>query len=221
MCKDKKSVTLMNLDLYVITDEEAGCGLSHGEIARRAIAGGADVIQLRDKTCGSGELLRTARVIREITAKTGTLFIVNDSLDVALISCADGVHLGQDDLGAGVARQLTPSGFIIGVSVGSLEEAVRAERAGADYLALSPVFPTASKHDAGPGHGLELLQEIRQNVIIPVIAIGGITKENVHDVITAGADGIAVISAVVGSQDIIAAAKELKEMVLKSRMKMK
>ena len=144
----------MHLSLYVITDESAGAGLSHAEIAKRAIRGGADVIQVRDKTCGPRELLRIGRVIREITGKTGTLFMVNDRLDVAIACGADGVHLGQDDLCADVARQLTPPGFIIGVSVGTLEEAVRAERDGADYVALSPVFPTASKNDAGPGHGL-------------------------------------------------------------------
>jgi thiamine-phosphate pyrophosphorylase len=211
----------MKLDLYVITDEEVGGGLSHAEIAQRAIAGGADVIQLRDKVCGSRELLRIGCVIRKITGKTGTLFIVNDRLDVALACGADGIHLGQDDLGADVARQLTPPGFIIGISVGTLGEAVRAEQGGADYLALSPVFPTASKNDAGPGHGLEVLREIRKYVAIPVIAIGGITTGNVDDVITAGADGVAVISAVVGSPDITAAAREIKEMVRKSKAKMK
>ncbi len=211
----------MNLELYVITDEEVGGGLSHAEIAQQAIAGGADVIQLRDKTCGSRELLRIGCIIREITGKTGTLFIVNDRLDVALACGADGVHLGQDDISAGVARQLTPPGFIIGVSVGTLEEAIQADREGADYLALSPVFPTASKNDAGPGHGLEVLWEIRRNVSIPVIAVGGITTGNVHDVIVAGAEGIAVISAVVGSPDIMAAARELKKMVRMSKTKMR
>lgn len=211
----------MKLDLYVITDEKAGGGLSHAEIARRAIAGGADVIQLRDKTCGTLELLRTGTVIREITGKTGTLFIVNDRLDVALACGADGVHLGQEDLGADIARQLAPFGFIIGVSVGTLKEAVQAEKEGADYLALSPVFHTASKYDAGPGRGLNVLQDIKRNVAIPVIAIGGITAGNVNDAITAGADGIAVISAVVGSQDITTAAKELKEKVRKSKANMR
>ena len=105
--------------------------------------------------------------------------------------------------------------------MGTLEEAVRAERDGADYLAVSPVFPTASKNDAGPGYGLEVLEEIRQNVSIPVIAIGGVNRNNVNDVIAAGADGIAVISAVVGSPDIMKAAGELREMVRISKAKMR
>ncbi len=211
----------MNLDLYVITDEEIAGGLSHAEIARRALAGGADVIQLRDKECGSGDLLRIGRIIREITRKKGAIFIVNDRLDIALACNADGVHLGQDDIEAGVARQIAPHGFIIGVSVGTVEEAVHAEQEGADYLAISPVFPTASKYNAGPGHGLEVLQDIKRNVSIPLIAIGGINTGNVHDVIAAGADGIAVISAVVGSPDITAAARQLRELVRKSKMKMR
>jgi len=208
----------MKFDLYVITDEEIAGGLSHAEIARQAIAGGADVIQLRDKTCEPGELLRIGRTIRKITRKTGTLFIVNDRFDVALACGADGVHLGQDDMGGGVARQIAPPRFIIGISVGTLEEAIQAELEGADYIAVSPVFPTASKSDAGPGHGLDLLKEIRQNITIPVVAIGGITSGNVNDVIEAGADGVAVISAVVGDPDIKAAARDLKAKIRKSKV---
>ena len=134
--------------------------------------------------------------------KTGTLFIVNDRLDVALACGADGVHLGQDDIRVGVARQIAPPGFIIGVSVGTVDEAIRAEQEGADYIAVSPVFSTASKNDAGPGRGLIVLREIRRSVSVPVIAIGGITMDNVREVITAGADGVAVISVVVGSKNI-------------------
>jgi thiamine-phosphate pyrophosphorylase len=211
----------MMIDLYVITDESVAGGLSHAEIALRAIEGGADVIQLRDKACGPRDLCRIGRVIREITRKTGTLFIVNDRLDVALSCSADGIHLGQDDMRAGTARQIAPPGFIIGVSVGTLEEAIRAVQEGADYLALSPVFSTTSKNDAGPGRGLEALREIRRNTSIPVIAIGGVNPGNVDDVIAAGADGIAVISAVVGSPDITAAARDLKEIIQKSKVNMR
>ena len=203
----------MNLELYVITDETIAGGRSHAEIAQQAALGGTNVIQLRDKTCSPLELLRAARDLRTITRKSGTLFIVNDRLDVAMLSGADGVHFGQDDMRVSTARQIAPPGFIIGVSVGTVEEAVRAGREGADYLALSPTFSTASKDDAGPGHGLERLREIRRAVSIPVVAIGGINRQNVRDVIAAGADGIAVISAVVACPDIMAAARELKDLV--------
>ena len=110
-------------------------------------------------------------------------------------------------------------GFIIGVSVGTVEEAVEAEREGADYIALSPTFSTASKDNAGPGYGLDRLREIRSKVALPVIAIGGINRQNVQDVIAAGADGIAVISAVVARPDITAAARELRDLVQKSKRK--
>jgi thiamine-phosphate pyrophosphorylase len=207
----------MMCELYVITDETISGGLSHAEIAQQAIAGGADVIQLRDKTCGCLELCRVGRALRTITKKTGTLFIVNDRLDVALACGADGVHLGQDDICTGSARQIAPPGFIIGVSVGSVDEAVRAEQEGADYIAVSPVFSTASKTDAGSGLGTGLLREIRHHVSVPVIAIGGINRDNVSDIIRAGADGVAVISAVVGSPDITKAARELKNLVSESK----
>jgi thiamine-phosphate pyrophosphorylase len=207
----------MKYDLYVITDEAIAGGLSHEEIARRAIAGGADVIQLRDKVCGCRELCRIGRALRTITMKTGTLFIVNDRLDVALACGADGVHLGQNDIRVGVARQIAPPGFIIGVSVGTVDEAVRAEEESADYLAISPVFSTASKNDAGPGRGLAVVREIRRSVSVPVIAIGGINLGNVREVIAAGADGVAVISAVVGSRNIIATARELSKRISETK----
>ena len=203
----------MKLDLYVITDEGLAGGLSHSEIARRAVLGGADVIQLRDKTLPSREMVRVGREIREITRKAGTLFIVNDCLDIALACGADGVHLGQGDIACETARQLSPAGFIIGVSVGSVDEALAAEQQGAGYIAVSPLFSTNSKTNAGPGHGLAVLKDIRSAVSIPVIAIGGIGPANAADVIGAGADGIAVISAVVSKADITAAARGLSVII--------
>ena len=203
----------MNIELYIITDENIGRKKTHAEIAELAIAGGADAIQLRDKSCSSRELIRVGRVIREITRRSSTIFIVNDRLDVAVACGADGVHLGQGDMRTDVARQIAPHGFIIGVSVSNVDEAVRAEQEGADYVALSPTFSTGSKLDAGPGIGLDRLREIRRNVSVPVIAIGGINRENICEVIAAGAAGVAVISAVVGAADITAAACDLKNLI--------
>jgi thiamine-phosphate pyrophosphorylase len=204
----------MVFDLYVIPDESLAGGKSHGEIVRLAVLGGADVIQLRDKTKSPLELTRIAREILIITRSSGALFLVNDRLDVALAAGADGVHLGQGDLSPQVARQLSPPGFIIGVSIGSVEEALRAQADSADYVALSPVFATGSKADAGPGHGLRILRQIRNAVKIPVIAIGGINFHNARDVIRAGADGVAVISAVVSAPDITHASRNLRSMVV-------
>ena len=203
----------MALDLYVVTDETLGRGCSHAEIARLACAGGADAIQLRDKCCSMRDLCRAGRKIRVITRASGTLFIVNDRLDVALSCGADGVHLGQGDLRVDVARQIAPRPFIIGISAGTVAEAVAAEQAGADYVVLSPVFSTTSKDNAGPGQGLVVLREMKGAVSVPVLAIGGISRNNVSSVIGAGADGVAVISAVVGQPDITAAARDLKDRI--------
>ena len=210
----------MRFDLYVITDETIAGGRSHADIARLAVDGGADVIQLRDKTRGSAELNRIGREIRKITRHAGSGFIVNDRLDIALACGADGVHLGQGDLSPGIARQLAPPGFVIGVSVGCLKEARQAEQEGADYVALSPTFSTGSKSDAGPGHGCRVLAEICKNVSMPVIAIGGIGPDTIPEVIRAGAQGVAVISAVVAQPDITAATRNLAAIVAREKRKM-
>ncbi len=203
----------MNYDLYVITDTTLSGGRSHEEIARLAIEGGADVIQLRDKTCSTRRLVREGKRVREVTLRTGTPFIINDRLDVAIACGADGVHLGYDDLPVSSARAIVPQGFIIGVSVGSADEAIQAVKEGADYLAASPVFPTAQKAEAVIHCGLEGIRHIRAAVSVPLVAIGGIGRGNICDVIGAGADGVAVISAVVGQPDIRSAARALKERI--------
>jgi thiamine-phosphate pyrophosphorylase len=204
----------MPYDLYVVTDEKIRKGVTHQLIAEQAVFGGADVIQLRDKDMTARELFITACEIREITSNSGTIFIVNDRIDIAIASGADGVHLGQDDLPLYFARKMAPVNFIIGISVRSIAEAISAAADGADYVAVSPVFGTGTKQDAGPGHGTALISSIRKNISIPVIGIGGIQKENLREVILSGADGVAVISAVVNAEDISNAARELKSMVV-------
>ena len=205
----------MSLDysLYVVTDELLSHGRTHREIAEQAIRGGATVIQLRDKTKTARELLQIAQEITEITRRAGALSIVNDRLDIALGAGADGVHLGQDDIPLTIARRLAPSPFLIGISVSSLTQAQQAEKDGADYIAISPVFETNSKSDAGPGHGLKLLSEVGYLVEIPVIGIGGINHANLHHLFDAGASGVAVISAVVSAPDICAATRAMKEQI--------
>ena len=195
-------------DLYVVTNEPLSRGLKHAEIARRAVVGGADVIQLRDKEKSSRELYAIACEMRGICAGRA-LFFVNDRLDVALAAGADGVHLGQDDLPIEAARRIAPEGFLIGISVGNADEARVAEAAGADYVAVSPVFSTSSKADAGTGYGISAIQEIRTAVHCPVIGIGGINADNAAELIWAGLDGVAVISAVVSATAVTAAAQNL------------
>ena len=203
----------MAYDLYVITDEQIGRGRSHTALAEMALRGGADIIQLRDKRMDSTSLYRTATEIVALTRDAGACFIMNDRLDLALAAGADGVHLGQQDMPIAEARRIVPRNFIIGSSVGSVEEAIEAEISGANYLALSPIFATTSKDDAGCGHGLSTLGAIRAATRLPLVAIGGITRENIGSVIGAGADGAAVISAVVGEDDVAAAAAELKRKI--------
>lgn len=203
----------MDYELYVVTDESLSHGLSHAEIARQAVSGGADVIQLREKQCSGKELFKIATEIRRVTGDSGALFIVNDRLDIALACRADGVHLGQDDLPLATARTIAPPPFIIGISVGTVEEAITAQDLGADYVAVSPVFSTGSKLDAGPGVGIQIVHEISRAVTIPVIGIGGIHIGNAEEVFRAGAQGVAVISAVVSSDDIPTAAQEFKQAI--------
>ena len=158
----------MNLDLYVVTDEALAGGLPHAMIAKRAVSGGATAIQLRDKSRSPMELVRIGKEIRAITARAGAVFIVNDRLDVALACGADGVHLGQGDLRCDTVRQLAPPGFMIGVSVGSVAEAVEAEQGGADYVALSPtLLNRLQARCRDPAMVLVRLREIRAAVRIP------------------------------------------------------
>jgi thiamine-phosphate pyrophosphorylase len=199
--------------LYVVTDEGLSRGLSHTQIAERALAGGADAIQLRDKQLEGRKLMEHARAIRRLTRRAGRLFIVNDRLDIALASGADGVHLGQEDMSLSDARPLCPKGFLIGVTVHDVPEARAAGKGGADYLGLSPVFATGSKSDAGRSCGLGTLRDVKRAVSIPVVAIGGISLANAREVLEAGADGLAVISAVISQPDVEAAARKLKAII--------
>lgn len=199
--------------LYIVTDEELSIGLSHTQIAELCCLGGADIIQLRDKHVDDFTFMRYAKEVKRVCERHGVTFIVNDRMSIAMECEADGVHLGQSDMDIAEARWMAPDGFIIGCSVSNVEEARRAERDGADYVALSPVFDTTSKPDADRGYGLGMLSKIRKSVDIPVYAIGGINRDNARDVVDSGADAICVISAVVSQADIVAASRELKDII--------
>ncbi|MGB9662452.1 MAG: thiamine phosphate synthase [Moorellaceae bacterium] len=203
----------MQYDLYVVTSSELSRGRSTVEVVRQALAGGATVIQLREKNWPARDLVELGRELRRLTREAGAGFIVNDRLDVALAVDADGVHLGQEDLPARIARRLLGEGKVLGVSVGTVAEALEAVAAGADYLGVGPIFATGSKADAGEPVGVELIKVIRERVTVPLVAIGGINRHNAAGVIAAGADGIAVISAVVSADDVCAAAAELLAVV--------
>ncbi|MFB0547154.1 MAG: thiamine phosphate synthase [Anaerolineae bacterium] len=207
----------MDWSLYVLTDAGLSRGRSHLEVVRAAIEGGASVIQWRDKMANTRQLVEVGRQLRELTREMGICFIVNDRIDVALALEADGVHVGQDDMPARLARKLMGPDKIVGVSASTVAEAVQVEAEGADYVAASPVFSTPTKTDAPPPTGLEGLRAIVEAVHVPVIAIGGINTANAGAVITAGAAGVAVISAVVAADDIAAAARQLRDAVERAR----
>lgn len=201
------------LRLYVITDRTLARGRPESEIARQAIAGGATAIQLRWKTGPLSEAVRVGRELRELCRREGVLFVVNDRVDLALALEADGVHVGVTDLPVAETRRLVGDQLVVGFSPETLEQALEAEAAGADYLGVGPVYPTVTKPDAGPAVGLEHVKRIAAAVRIPVVGIGGITAENAGAVIRAGAVGVAVISAVVGADDIRLAAAQLRKVV--------
>ena len=198
--------------LYVIIDATALRGRSHIEVAGQAIRGGAKVIQLRDKVHSKKELLTIAQELRNLCAEQDVLFIMNDCLDVALAVDADGLHVGQDDLPVKVARRLLPIDRILGCSARTVDKAAIAQSEGADYIAVGAMYPTSSKETAevvGP----ERLKQIRQAVTLSLVAIGGINASNVSEVLAAGADSVAVISAVLGAEDVEGATRQIVNMI--------
>ncbi len=182
--------------LHILTDVRLQSRYSHRELTRLAIAGGADTIQLRQKAGSTREMIEIARQMKRLCREAGVLFIVNDRVDVAFASGADGIHIGQDDFPIPMARDLLGEACIIGGSAGSVEEARKCLSEGADYVGFGPVYSTTSKEDAGPASGIGLLEEVVDAIPLPIIAIGGIDKDNTRDIMAVGAHGIAVISAV-------------------------
>lgn len=206
----------LNWTLYFVTDRRAAGGRSLVDVTRAAIQGGATAVQLRDKSGSTRKMLELGRVVLELTRAAGVPLIVNDRVDLALTLGADGVHVGQDDLPADEVRKLIGPERILGVSVSTLEEARRAVLDGADYLGAGDVFGTPSKLDAGPPIGLERLAKIARAVPLPVVGIGGITEANAASVTQAGAAGVAVISAIVGSPNPGAAAQRLYKILVRN-----
>jgi len=206
----------MDPALYVILDRAAARGRDLPDLLEAVIAGGCLMVQLREKEWPSGRLLPLAERLRARCAAAGVTFIVNDRVDLAVAVGADGVHLGQDDLPARVARPLLRPGMILGVSTHSVVQARAAQADGADYVAVGAMFATPSKPSfelVGPA----LLREVRPLVGAPLIAIGGITHGNVSEVIAAGADGVAVISAVGAADDPRAATERFLALIRAAR----
>ena len=202
--------------LYVIIDPQQTAGRAAVEVARQALVGGASMLQWRDKARDKGEQLADARAIAGLCRQRGALFIVNDHVDLALACGADGVHLGQKDLPPAAVRPFLPPDFVIGVSTNNAHEAREAQAEGASYVAVGSIFPTTSK-DVTRSASPERLHEVKSAVDVPVVAIGGVNESNVDRVLAAGADAVAVISAVAMADDVRSAAERLAKRIAAHR----
>jgi thiamine-phosphate pyrophosphorylase len=191
---------LNDIDFYLITDSKLSKKgvLSDVEDALKA---GCKIIQYREKNKSTKEMIEEAKKIKK-KCEGKAIFLVNDRIDISLAINSDGVHIGQEDMPYEIARKILGKEKIIGLTVHNLKEAIKAEKNGVDYIGLSPIFETLTKSDAGRACGIEMIKNIKKNVNIPIVAIGGINKNNIHQVIKSGADAAVAISAVTCSDDV-------------------
>lgn len=195
--------------LYLITDRSFLNNRSLAECVEDAIKGGVTLVQVREKNISTRDFYNIAREVQKVTTKYNVPLLINDRIDIALAINADGVHLGQSDMPMKLARKILGKDKIIGVSAANVEEAIEAEKAGADYVGLGAVFFTGTKKDITEPIGLTGLREITKNITIPSVAIGGINKENAKSVLATGVDGISVISSILKNDDIQNSSKTL------------
>lgn len=204
----------VNYSLYLVTERSLLQNIELEQAVEEAILGGTTLVQLREKNISTMEFYKIAVDVKKVTDKYNVPLIINDRLDIALAVDAAGIHVGQSDMPCEIARKLVGKDKIVGVSAHTVEEALKAQKDGADYLGVGAVFPTGTKKDAIDVN-IETLKEIVQKVNIPVVAIGGVNQDNVDKLADTGIDGISVISAILGKRDARKAAKELKEAVEK------
>ncbi|MGB9941078.1 thiamine phosphate synthase [Methanosarcina sp.] len=211
----RKNSLLKEIDFYLVTDS----ALSKKGIlsdVREAVDSGCRIVQYREKNKSTKAMVEEASEIKRICSGRA-IFLVNDRIDVALAVDADGVHIGQDDMPLEIARRLLGRDKIIGLSTHGREEAIMAEKTGADYVGLGPIFDTATKKDAGDGIGPLKIREVKAAIKLPVVAIGGINKENCESVIKNGADSLVAISAVVCSDDVKRETKYFIDIIRKNK----
>ena len=205
-----------NIDysVYLVTDRDLLKGRNLTEVIEEAILGGTSIVQLREKCASSLEFYEIAKEVKKITDKYNVPLIINDRIDIALAIDASGVHLGQSDIPCSIARKILPQGKIIGVSAHNLKEAEKALKDGADYLGCGAVFNTSTKKDVTT-LSYEGLKEITDNINIPIVAIGGINENNIITLKGSGINGVAVVSSIIGKENVKGASEKLKELVKK------
>ncbi len=203
--------------LYLVAYPPACRGRDVVAVAEAAVRGGVTLVQLRMKECTTRSYLETSKRLRQTLADHGVPLLINDRVDVAMAAGADGVHLGQTDMPADLARELMGEQSLIGLSADTQAQAAAAEGLPVDYVGVGPVFPTATKADTGPTLGVEGLRQWRRRCHLPLIGIGGVTAENAAQIVRSGADGIAVVSAICGASDPARAACELRQAIEAAR----
>lgn len=206
-------VRLQALRLYLVTDQFCAGGRTLADVVAAAVQGGVTCVQLREKQLNTRDFLAQALALKDLLAPHGIPLVINDRIDVALACGAQGVHLGQSDMPVLQARRLLPPEVFIGWSVETLEDVARSAGLPVDYLGVSPIFATPTKTDTLPPWGLEGLRQVRRATTVPLVAIGGIHVGNAREVLLAGADGLAVVSALCAAQDPGVAAIKLRQLI--------
>lgn len=197
---------LKDFGLYFITDSRLTKKTVVDDV-KSAIKAGVKIIQYREKDASARQMLKEAAEIKDLCKKNKVILLINDRIDIALAADADGVHLGQDDMPYETARKLLGKNKIIGLTAHNVQEAIRAEKMGADYVGLSPIFQTSTKSDAGNACGIQMISKVKKYIRIPIIAIGGISESNLGWVLDAGAKNVAIISAIVAKDNVGEAAR--------------
>lgn len=205
----ERRARLQQIDIYPVTCEPLSSGRSDEQILHAVIAGGARIIQLRDKAASASQLRVKAEYFREVTRRHGVLLIINDDLEVALAVDADGVHLGQDDTSLEQAREQFENG-LIGISTHTLEQAIWAQNHGADYVNIGPIFSTLTKQGLHEFLGPEAIRQIAPSLTIPFTVMGGINASNLSQVLAAGARRVAMVTAITQADDVAAAVRDLR-----------
>ena len=217
MKKETNISRFKEIDIYPVTCEKLSAGRSNIEILNAVVEGGAKIIQLREKDYSKKELYTLAVIFREITSRANVLLIINDHLDIALAVEADGIHLGQDDLPIAVARKLAPE-LLIGASTHSLQQALKAQEDGADYVNIGPIFPTKTKDGVVEYLGPEAISTISPHLTVPFTVMGGINENNMDQVITHGARRLAMVTAITQAPDIAATVRHFRNKINKTSL---